>query len=139
MLKTQTKDTVNAIAKLGKVLSADNYDRPKTIIVPGSDCKTYRVILYRDDAHSEIKASCCIEAGKLGHISCKGNEYHGQVCKHVRAAVQIAASKGTIYWCDDKVDAERVARLVHGKVLSVYPVGRKQQATTYFVYTWKRN
>ena len=105
-----TKDRV--IAPFAKVVSRDAGQHVKSVLVPGSECKTYLVILRRNGI---LSTECQLQTG-VGHIPCQGNSK--TLCYHSRAALRVAAGMSQLYFCNSH---EAALRLAHtgGKVAKV--------------------
>jgi hypothetical protein len=102
------------IAKSGfcKIESRDRNGMVKTVLVPGSDAKTYRVIIRRFQGH--VTTECQLVTA-VGEINCKGN--HTSVCYHSLAAIAVAAhdAKKTVGFHSNEINSRKAG----GKVFSL--------------------
>lgn len=83
-----TKAQTIARYGLATVLDADAKGTVKTVAVPGTDAKSYQVILRRENG--AITTECLLNTG-AGTQACKGNG--NGICYHSMTAVIMAASK----------------------------------------------
>lgn len=79
------------LAKLGLigVLQEDKQGRPKVLRVPGSNGRSYQVIIRR--SKKGIFCECSLEIGNLGHVPCEGNRI--TVCYHSISALSYCAER----------------------------------------------
>ena len=101
-----------AAVPFAKVLTRDTEKHVKSVLVPGSECKTYLVILRRDGTLSTE----CLLRTPVGDIPCQGNSK--TLCYHSRAALRVAAGVRRIHFCELWTDAERLSH-TGGKVAKV--------------------
>lgn len=105
---TDRTTKARAAAMFAKVTERDSDQRAKVILVPGSECKIYQVILRRN---GNLSTECnCQTSG--GNVACKGNTAH-TVCYHSMAALIIAANGNgsEVSFCDNQADADRLSHL----------------------------
>jgi hypothetical protein len=100
-------------AGLVGVLQRDNEGRPQVLRVPGSEGKSYQVIIRRKDF---LSCECSMETGNLGYTPCEGNKK--TVCYHSIAALLASAGERIVVVCTDRVTAKKVSNL-GGKVHEV--------------------
>lgn len=106
------------------VLTRDKNNKPKTLIVPGSQGKQYHVIVRRFP-NLMVTLECNLETGK-GFVSCPGNGPHKKVesetiCYHSRAALDFCMSEAGYrgIWCTSVKDAERINQINKGQIVTV--------------------
>jgi hypothetical protein len=93
-------------AGLVGVLQRDNEGRPRVLRVPGSEGKSYQVIIRRKGF---LSCECNMETGTLGYTPCEGNKK--TVCYHAIAALLASAGDRRVVICTDLVTAKRVSNL----------------------------
>ena len=101
-----------AATRFTKVLSYDAAKHVKTVLVPGSDCKQYLVIIRRQGT---LSTECLLQTGG-GDIPCQGNST--SLCYHSRAALRIAAGAHRLHFCELRENAERLSH-AGGKIATV--------------------
>ena len=106
-MATQTNiQKAQFIAKSGfcKPESRDCDNRVKTVLVPGSDAKSYRVIIRRFSGHVTTE---CQLITSIGTINCQGN--HSHICYHSLAAIVIAVRDAgkTVHFHSSEVNARK--------------------------------
>lgn len=114
MSVTDRTTKARASAMFAKVQERDAEKRVKVVLVPGSECKIYQVIIRRNDNHISCECNC---QTSLGNVACKGNDK--TVCYHSMAALVVASGDVEISFCDDKQSAILLANLGR-KVTPVY-------------------
>lgn len=125
------KSKREAATQFAKVIGRDKEGRITSVNVPGSEGKTYKVILRRGSFG--VQTECLCETG-CGALPCKGNRK--TICYHAQAAVMLAASKGKTFWCESREDADRLTHLNHGAIV---PITTSQgEGKAYLVYAAKK-
>lgn len=132
------KDKRVAALQFAYVQERDNQGKVKSVLVPGTEGKLYKVILRRianDPTRlNGIQTECLCQTG-IGSIPCKGNGRH-TICYHSQAAVMLAAQEsGKVSWCEDREGAERLTHLNHGQIVPV--TSRQGDGKAYIVFTRK--
>lgn len=97
-------------AQFAAVIDRDSKDRPKVLLVPGTEAKRYRVIIRR--FAGLVTTECHLEAGGIGHQECKGNS-NGSICYHSLQAIvaSVAEAGKDVYFCANEQDARKLANL----------------------------
>lgn len=126
----ERKPKRDAALNFAAVLSRDSNGRVRTVQVPGSAGKTYKVIIRRECG---IQTECLCDTG-IGLTACKGNRK--TICYHAQAAVMLAASEqGKVSWCETFEDADRLSHLNRGQIIPV--TTRQGSGKAYIVFTKK--
>lgn len=101
-----------------KTISIDSKNRIRNALVPGSESKTYDVVIWRQDSNNEIKAECFLSLGANGNVLCKGGNH--TVCYHILGVLlQSAKDNGTnAAICKSLEDAE-LRKRIDGKVYTI--------------------
>lgn len=101
-----------------KPLSVDSKGRIKNALVPGSEAKTYDVVVWRQDSNNEIKVECFLDLGANGQVLCKGGRY--TVCYHMLGVLLQSASDNGMNAaiCKTEENAEMRKR-IGGKVYTI--------------------
>ena len=109
-----------------KVQDRDSVGRIKSVLVPGSDAKTYEVIVRR---LNKITTECILDTGS-GGLPCKGNR--SKPCYHSIAALIINANEADkdVSFCNDWSVANKTKNF-GGNIYTVY--SRKGSVPMYMV------
>jgi len=101
-------DKAKLIAKFCKIKDRDKEGRIKSVLVPGSDAKRYRVILRRERGH--LTTECLLITGG-GCLACAGNTR--TVCYHsIAALLVVAVEKETkMSICKNEASARKLENL----------------------------
>ena len=112
-LKQRVQKAKNALPFIG-ITQRDKNGKPKTLVVPGSKGKKYRVILRREGGI--ITAECAKELGHLGYENCKGNSH--SLCYHSIAAIEFSLREAGFksHWCETEKDAQRLFNAIGGTI-----------------------
>ena len=110
------KARTNALFGLNKVLSYNPDGTVRTIMVPGTEAKQYKVIIRRN---GKLSTECLLDTG-MGDKPCKGNET--TVCYHSISALITAGilKDKALSFHKTKKNAEQINRIVKGKVFEVH-------------------
>ena len=106
------------IAEMGltKVQQYDSQGRPTVVTVPGSESKSYDVIIRRN---GKLTTECNVNTPG-GYVPCNGNTY-GNVCYHSLAAIITVSDQNgheISAICEKPEHAELISR-IGGRVLTV--------------------
>lgn len=93
-MNSSTAKKVREALPFSAILKRDKKNRPTLVQVPGTEGKTYNVIIRRlrvNETFSKITLECNLVVG-IGYISCLGNSPRKGthvICKHSRTALNL--------------------------------------------------
>lgn len=126
MQTLQQRQKAKVAIVFSQVLTRDNKNRVKTVLVPGSEGKQYRVILRRfsfESGFSKITTECHQLLEHNNTCTCKGNNNAraSKVCYHSQCAVDLALDDAgfTGAWCWTYSDAVRLNLMKKGMIVLV--------------------
>jgi hypothetical protein len=108
------------------VLTRDNKGRVKSVLVPGSNGKQYRVIIRRftNSSHvSKLTVECHQLLNGNNICTCKGNSNQKahKICYHSQCAIDLALDDAgfTGFWCWSSQDAVKLNQMKKGQIVLV--------------------
>lgn len=115
-ITNQRQNVNNSLAFIG-ILQSDKMNRPALLKVPGSEGKSYNVIIKRDTKYNLVEVECNLDCNHHGYQACKGNSK--TICKHSRAAINFLMIKAgfKVRWFDTYEKAFKM--LMGGKIIVV--------------------
>jgi len=109
--------SINSALPFIGVLQSDKLNRPTVLKIPGSEGKSYNVIIKRIDFQGLIEVECNLDCNHHGYQPCKGNSK--TICKHSRAAINFLMIKAgfKVRWFDSYEKAYRM--MMAGKIIVI--------------------
>lgn len=108
--------------RFAKILKRDRFDRPTSILVPGSESKRYEVLIKRPGSGMMV-CECFLDTPG-GHKRCPGSLV--SVCYHMMMALTKAAEEKGLHvsFVENEIKADKLVNLSGGKAKKIEVASR---------------